>query len=104
VAGGEVKTPPFSALARLEAGSLLRRLQQGERLGLPQSRPMASIGRRCHELRIQDDDQTWRVIYRLDSDAVVILDVFQKKTQRTPNQVIRNCKKRIRLYNMAKGR
>lgn len=37
---GVVKTPPFSALARLEAGFLLRRLQKGESLGLPHSRPM----------------------------------------------------------------
>ena len=28
---GEIKTPPFSADARLEAGVLLRRLQRGER-------------------------------------------------------------------------
>lgn len=42
---GEVKTPPFNAVARLEAGLLLRRLQQGDVLGLPQSRPMPSIGR-----------------------------------------------------------
>jgi len=27
---GEVKTPPFSTRARLEAGLLLRRLQQGK--------------------------------------------------------------------------
>lgn len=27
---GEVKTPPFSLEARIEAGILLRRLQQGE--------------------------------------------------------------------------
>jgi hypothetical protein len=30
---GEVKTPPFSAAARLETGILLRRLQAGEKLG-----------------------------------------------------------------------
>jgi len=30
---GEVKTPPFSSAARLEAGTLLRRLQGGEQLG-----------------------------------------------------------------------
>ena len=61
---GEIKTPPFSAEARLEVGVLLRRLQQGERLGLPASRPMPAIGRRCHELRIVDADQTWRIVYR----------------------------------------
>jgi hypothetical protein len=41
---GEVKTPPFTLEARIEAGILLRRLQQGESLGMPQSRPMPSIG------------------------------------------------------------
>lgn len=59
---GEVKTPPFSLEARIEAGVLLRRLQKGESLSLPHCRPMPSIGRRCQELRIQDRDQTWRVI------------------------------------------
>ncbi|MGH7236408.1 MAG: type II toxin-antitoxin system RelE/ParE family toxin, partial [Nitrospiraceae bacterium] len=34
---GEVKTPPFSAAARLVVGVLLRRLHRGERLGMPQS-------------------------------------------------------------------
>jgi phage-related protein len=57
---GEVKTPPFSAEARLEAGFLLRRLQQGEKLSLPQCRPMPSVGAGCHELRIVDQDVTWR--------------------------------------------
>ena len=51
---GEVKTPPFSAAARVEAGFLLRTLQAGELLGMPQLRPMPSIGPGCHELRIPD--------------------------------------------------
>jgi hypothetical protein len=55
---GEVKTPPFSSDARIEAGILLRRLQDGEVIGLPQSRPMPSIGKSCHELRINDEDAT----------------------------------------------
>jgi hypothetical protein len=41
---GEVKTPPFSKAARLEAGFLLRQLQRGELLSMPKSRPMPSIG------------------------------------------------------------
>jgi phage-related protein len=63
---GEIKSPPFSAEARVEAGVLLRRLQRGERLSLPHSRPMPRIGPRCHELRIPDADATWRLVYRLD--------------------------------------
>jgi hypothetical protein len=34
---GEVKTPPLSTEARIEFGVLLRRLQNGERLSLPES-------------------------------------------------------------------
>ena len=96
---GEVKTPPFSAAARLEAGSLLRRLQGGEKLGMPHSRPMPSIGRRCHELRVVDTGKTWRVIYRLDPDAIVVADVFQKTTPATPSRVIADCGRRLALYD-----
>jgi phage-related protein len=96
---GEIETPPFSKTGRIEAGFLLRRLQGGEKLGLPWSRPMPSIGNRCHELRINDENVNWRVIYRIDNDAIVILDVFQKQTQQTPQYVIERCKKRIQMYD-----
>jgi len=97
---GEIKTPPFSSQARIEAGYLLRRLQMGEKLSLPHSRPMPSIGARCHELRINDENKTWRIVYRVDRDAIVILEVFEKKTRTTPKEVIENCKRRIRLYDL----
>ena len=80
----EIKTPPFSPNSRLEAGYLLRLLQKGERISLPQSRPMPSIGTQCHELRIDDQNIKWRIIYRIDSDAIVIVEVFKKTTKRTP--------------------
>lgn len=96
---GEVKTPPFSQTARLEAGYLLRLLQQGESLRLPHSRPMPAIGPRCQELRINDESRTFRIIYRADTDAVVILDVFLKKTQQTPQSVIAACRRRLHEYN-----
>ena len=66
---GEVKTPPFSQEARIEAGVLLRQLQEGESIGLPHSRPRSSIETHCHELRIRDADKNWRIIYRIDDDA-----------------------------------
>ena len=95
---GGVKTPPFSNQARLETGLLLRRLQQGQGLSLPHSRPMPVIGRQCHELRISDRDQTWRVVYHVARDAIVILDVFSKKTQTTPVQIVGVCQKRLAVY------
>lgn len=96
---GEVKTPPFSRVARIEVGFLLRRLQQGENLGLPHSRPMPSIGPRCHELRINDRNVTWRIMYRVDNDAIVILEVFKKSTAKTPLQVFDVCQRRLRIYD-----
>ena len=96
---GEVKTPPFSKLARLQAGFLLRLLQRGEKIVMPHSRPMPSIGRRCHELRVPDDKMSWRVFYRIDDDAIVILEVFPKKTGKTPKSIIDICKARLRDYD-----
>jgi phage-related protein len=98
---GEIKCPPLSAEARLEAGFLMRRLQRGDNLGMPHSRPMPTIGRRCHELRINDVGATWRVIHRIDTDAIVILEVFAKKTQTTPNSVIETCRRRLKEYGNA---
>lgn len=95
---GEVRTPPFSHEGRLEAGYLLRLLQEGESLGLPHSRPMPVIGSRCHELRVNDESGTFRIMYRVDTDAVVILDVFMKKTPQTPPSVIAACQRRLRDY------
>jgi len=98
---GEVKSPPFSAAARVEAGFLLRRLQRGELLSMPHSRPMRAIGPRCHELRIVDVDSTWRIIYRIDSDAIVIAEVFAKKTQQTPRAVLDTSRRRLKEYDHA---
>jgi phage-related protein len=96
---GEVKTPPFSQAARIEAGFLLRRLQEGENIGLPHSRPMPSIGPRCRELRINDQTVTWRIVYRVDPDAIVILEVFKKSTTKMPVPVMDMCKRRLRMYD-----
>ncbi len=98
---GEIKTPPFSSAAKLEAGYLLRRLQRGEKPGMPHSRPMPSIGARCHELRITDRNITWRIVYRTDPDAIVIVAVLEKKTNQTPKHIINICKERLRGYDNA---
>ena len=144
---GEVKSPPFSALARIEAGYLLRLLQRGNSLSLPHSRPMPSIGRRYHELRINGQrplhnyytcqsivkkrlkmliytsklrfcaffcldlaslatlcrglgqSKTWRIVYRIDDDAILVLEVFEKKTQKTPKARVDVCKQRMKVYD-----
>ena len=95
---GEITTPPFSENARIEAGFLLRQLQRGKALSLPHSRPMPTIGTQCHELRITDENLIWRIIYRIYADAILILEVFEKKTNKTPKAIINVCKQRIKRY------
>ena len=66
---GEVKSPPFSKDARVEAGFRLRQLQRGDVLAMPHSRPMPVLGPRCHELRIKDAAANWRIVYRADTQV-----------------------------------
>ena len=98
---GEVKTPPFSPEARVEAGFLLRQLQRGLTLRMPFSRPLPDVGVRCHELRVRDRKSNWRIVYRADDDAVILLEVFAKKTARLPKAVIRACRERLTGYDRA---
>jgi phage-related protein len=60
---------------------------------------MPSIGTRCHELRINDENLTWRLIYRTYTDAILILEVFEKKTNnKTPKSISAICKQQIKRY------
>lgn len=83
----------------MKAGYLLRRLQQNEKIQMPHSRPMPGIGKRCYELRVIDQSVTWRIIYRVDFDAVLILEVFRKKTRTTPMRIVSICRQRIQSYD-----
>jgi phage-related protein len=98
---GKIRTPPFSEEARRRAGFLLRMLQRGESLSMPDSRPMPSIALRCHELRVRDGVAriTWRIFYRIDSDAIVVSEILAKKSQRTPAEAIARCRRRLRQYD-----
>jgi phage-related protein len=100
----EITTRPLSQDARIEAEVLLRRLEWGEFLSLPHSLPMPSIGSHCHELGIVDRDDAWRIIYRIDSDAIMIVEVFSKTSQKAPAAVTNQCRVRIRAYDEVTGK
>jgi phage-related protein len=78
----EITVPPFSPEAALEVGALLAIVAIGGMPAMPRSRPMPSVGARCHELRVTDRRQTWRIVYHIAENAIVVLDVFSKKTPR----------------------
>ena len=68
---------------------------------MPESRPMPAVGPRCHELRIADPDQgkAWRIVYRLDADAIVLVDTFAKKTRATPRAALSRARRRLQRYD-----
>jgi phage-related protein len=83
----------------MEAGELLRALQEGQVLSMPHAETLPSVGARCGALRVRDAGQNWRIMYRLDKDAVVILEVYGKKTRKIPDEVIDRCKDRLKTYD-----
>ena len=87
----------FPEEIRRELGKVIFDLQKGERLKLPLSKPMASVGVGAEELRVKDRAGIYRVFYytRL-ADRVVIFHAFVKKTQQTPKHDIDLGKKRLK--------
>jgi phage-related protein len=96
---GQIKTPPFTPEGRQEAGMLLRFLQVGERLQMPQAESLPSVGPRCGALRVRDAERNWRIVYRIDSDAVLVLEVYPKKTRKIPDEVMERCRARMKQYD-----
>jgi len=68
---------------------------------MPHSRPMPTIGARCHELRVVDAEATWRIVYRVDPDAILIAEMFAKKSAKTPAAVLDACRRRLKEYDDA---
>lgn len=73
---------------------LLRLLQEGERLAMPQAEPLPDLRPRCGALRVRDAEHNWRIMYRNDSDAVLVLEVYAKKPRKIPDKVIEQCQQR----------
>lgn len=64
---------------------------------------MPDIRPRCHELRVKDEGAEWRIFYRVDPDAILILDVFNKTTRSTPQRIIGACRRRVKQYDAIAG-
>jgi hypothetical protein len=62
------------------------------------SRPLPEIGANCHELRVIDRDATWRIVYHVGDNAIVVLEVFSKKTRTLPDRVVTAAKRRLKEY------
>lgn len=95
----EIKSPPFTLAGRIAAGRALGSLQEGRTIAMPTSRPMPSIGPRCHELRIRDENHYWRIVYRIDPVVILVVAVFPKATRKTPKSAIALCQARLARFD-----
>ncbi len=87
----------FSEEANDKIGFAIFKLQLGEKLSMPLSRPMPSVALGIEELRIRCSDGSYRVFYYLKSSrGILILHIFEKKTQKTPTREIDIGRKRLR--------
>lgn len=84
----------FPSDVRQDFGYQLDRIQRGNQP--TDFKPMSSIGKGVEEIRVWDNNGTFRVIYtaRL-ADAVYVIHVFQKKTQATSKRDIDIAKERF---------
>jgi phage-related protein len=87
----------FPKEARIRLGRGLFRLQTGEQLGMPNSRPMPEVGAGVSELRVKAEDGAYRVFYFTASSwGVLVFHAFVKKSQRTPPLEIELGRKRLK--------
>ena len=90
----EVET--FTEEVRGDLADALARLDAGLMLSMPLSRPMRSIGRGAHELRLKDRSGAYRVVYALVRRGTVhVLHAFRKTTQATPLKNLEMARKRL---------
>jgi phage-related protein len=87
----------FPEEVRGDLADAIARLEEGHLLSMPLSRPMPSIGKGVHELRLKDRSGIYRVIYILaGAGSIYLLHAFSKKTQKTPQSAIELTKKRLK--------
>jgi phage-related protein len=73
------------------------RLDTGLMLSMPISRPMPSIGRGVHELRLKDQSGIYRLIYVFVGQGNLwLIHDFKKTMQQTPHKNIELAKKRLK--------
>jgi phage-related protein len=87
----------FPKAVRVRLGRELFRLQMGEQLGMPNSRPMPGVAAGVSELRVKGEDGSFRAFYYAASArGVFVFHAFVKKTRRTPPLEIELARRRLK--------
>lgn len=95
----ELKRAPPDTIEDIFA--LFDDLMAGKHLSMPISRPLPSIAKGLHELRLSGRAGEYRVFYVIRvEEAIYVLHATQKKTQKTDRQTIELIKSRIRSLRL----
>ena len=87
----------FPINVRKTIGQALLELQKGERLSMPLSRPVKSVGVGVEEIRSKDSNGIYRTFYLARmKNKIIVFHAFIKKTQKTPKKEIQIAKKRLK--------
>ena len=85
----------FPKAPRQDMGRQINRVQQG--LDPQDWKPMPRVGRGVREIRIRDESNNYRCMYVKNiGDAVYVLHVFRKKSQKTAAKDIEAAKSRLK--------
>ena len=77
----ELRKAPKTVL--IDAYALFEDLESGQKLGPPVSRPLFSIAKGLHELRLSYSDGIFRIFYAIKiGKAIFIIHITKKKTQK----------------------
>jgi phage-related protein len=81
--------------------ALFDELAAGKHLSMPISRPLSSIAKGLHELRLSGRSGEYRVFYVIKvGSAIYILHATQKKSQKTDRKTIELVKMRLRSIGL----
>ncbi|MBI2339767.1 MAG: type II toxin-antitoxin system RelE/ParE family toxin [Deltaproteobacteria bacterium] len=87
----------FPKEVKNEIGYLLFRLQKGDQLGMPHSRPIKAVMSGVGELRVRGTDGIYRAFYYVKTDmGVLVFHAFKKKDQKTPKREIEAGRKNLK--------
>jgi phage-related protein len=91
----ELKDAPKDVV--IDVFALFEELMAGKSLGMPISRPLPSIARGLHELRLSGRSGEYRVFYYIRvGDAIYVVHATAKKTQSLDKKTVELLKTRIR--------
>lgn len=80
-------------------GAILTKIQKGQFVGFPDTRPMKTVAAGCFELRMKGKEGAFRAFYVIRAkQGILIFHCFKKKSRKTALQEIKTGQKRLSSF------